>query len=368
MMQRAKRVLLGSAAVLVAGFPVAAQAETVNVYNWSDYIGETTLADFTEATGIEVVYDVFDSNEVLEAKLLAGNSGYDVVVPTAVPFLARQINAGVYMELDRSLIPNWDNLDPQLMELIAETADPGNAHAVIYQGGTVGLGYNVGMVTDRLGEDAPVGSWSLIFDPANAAALADCGISVLDSPTDVIPHVLVYLGRDPNSQDADDLAAAEELLMSIRPHIKYIHSSQYINDLANGNLCVAIGWSGDVLQAADRAEEAGSGIEVAYSIPEEGAIIWFDMLAIPADAPNPEAAHAFINFILDPQVMADIENYVAFANAVPASRELMDPEIANNPAVFPPDEVTDRLFSVTEVSPAFERLRTRSWTRFRTGQ
>lgn len=364
-MQSTKLALLGAAVVVV--LPGMAAAQTVNVYNWSDYIGETTIADFTAATGIDVVYDVYDSNEVLEAKLLAGNAGYDVVVPTAIPFLSRQIKAGVYMELDRSKIPNWANLDPELMKLV-ETADPGNKYSVIYQWGTVGIGYNEAMVKQRLGDDAPVDSWALVFDPQYSSKLADCGISVLDSPTDVVPAALNYLGLDPRSESPDDLQKAEDLLMQLRPNLKYIHSSQYINDLANGNLCVSVGWSGDVVQAATRASEAGNGNTILYSIPKEGAQVWFDMLAIPVDAPDPDSAHAFINYLLDPAVMAKIDDYVAYANAVPASKPLMDPAISGDTSIFPTPEVQAKLWTILESSPDYDRLRTRSWTRFRTGQ
>lgn len=355
---------VSSLAVAVASGTAA--ADTVNVYNWSDYIGETTLEDFTAATGLDVNYDVYDNNDVLEARLLAGAAGYDVVVPTAQPHLARQIAAGIYMPLDLDQIPNAANLDPVLMEQVA-LADPGNQHAVVYQWGTNGFGYNVAMIQERM-PDAPINSWDMVFDPEIVAAFEDCGVSMLDAGTEILPLALHYLGLDPNTEDTDDLAAAEELLMSVRPYVKYFHSSQYINDLANGDICLAIGWSGDVLQAAYRAEEAGNGQEITYVIPEEGTVVWFDTLAIPADAPNPEGAHAFINFVLDPEVMAGITNYVAYANAVPASLDFVDPEIVGDPRIFPSREVLERLFSVRVVSARFERERTRTWTRIRTGQ
>lgn len=360
-------VLAASVAGVVAGGPITAAAQdTLNVYNWSDYIGETTIADFTAETGIQVNYDVYDNNDVLEAKLLAGNSGYDVVVPTAQPHLARQVAAGIYMPLDRDLIPNAAGLDPILMEQVA-TADPGNEHAVIYQWGTNGFGYNVGMIAERM-PDAPVDSWDMLFNPEVVARFADCGVSMLDAGTEIFPLALHYLGLNPNTESTEDLARAEELIMSIRPYIKYFHSSQYINDLANGDICLAIGWSGDVLQASARAEEAQNGNTIEYVIPKEGTLIWFDNLAIPADAPHPEAAHAFINFMLRPEVIAGVTNYVAFANAVPASREFVDPAIASDPRIFPPEEVLETLFAARVVSPRFERERTRAWTRIRTGQ
>ncbi|MGK9169677.1 polyamine ABC transporter substrate-binding protein [Inquilinus limosus] len=365
-MKRFVQSLLASAALCAAAAPALAQEKVVNIYNWSDYIGETTLDDFAKATGIKTVYDTYDNNEVLEAKLLTGNSGYDLVVPTAQPFLSRQIKAGVYAELDRSKIPNWKNLDPELLKLV-EGADPGNKHAIIYQWGTVGIGYNVDQVKKRLG-DVPLDSWDLVFKPENARKLADCGITMLDSPTDILPVVLNYLKLDPNSEKPEDLKAAEEAVMKFRPQLKYMHSSQYINDLAGGNICVAIGWSGDVNIAKARAEEAKNNVNIDYIIPKEGTLIWFDMMAMPKDAPHPEEAYAFINYILDPKVMAGIDDYVGYANAVKGSRELMDPEIANNPNVFPPEDVMKRLFAIKEASSSYERLRTRAWTRIRTGK
>ncbi|MEQ9812409.1 MAG: polyamine ABC transporter substrate-binding protein [Azospirillaceae bacterium] len=345
----------------------AAQAQdgVVHIFNWSDYIGETTIEDFTAETGIEVVYDVYDSNEVLEARLLAGSSGYDVVVPTAMPFMARQIQAGVYQPLDYSQLPNAEYLDQSLMERV-QPADPGNEHAVIYQWGTNGFGYNVGMIEERM-PGAPVDSWDMVFDPEVVANFADCGVTILDSPDEIFPIALHYLGLDPNSESEEDLQQAVDLLMSIRPYVRYFHSSQYINDLANGDVCLSVGWSGDVVQAAYRAEEAGNDVEVTYVIPEEGTIIWFDMLAIPSDAPNPEAAHAFINFVLRPDVMAAIDDYVAYANAIPDSWPLMDPEIAEDPTIFPPPEVQERLFPSEERSQGTIRNWTRAWTRIRSG-
>ncbi|MGK9231296.1 polyamine ABC transporter substrate-binding protein [Inquilinus limosus] len=365
-MKRLVQSLLATVALCAAAAPALAQEKVVNIYNWSDYIGETTLDDFTKATGIKTVYDTYDNNEVLEAKLLAGNSGYDVVVPTSQPFLARQIKAGVYLELDRSKIPNWKNLDPALMKA-AEGADPGNKYAVIYQVGTVGIGYNVDQVKKRLG-DVPIDSYDIVFKPENAAKLADCGITMLDSPTDILPVVLNWLGLDPDSKKPEDLQKAEEAMMKIRPYVRYFQSSQYINDLAGGNVCISIGWSGDVSIARTRAEEAKNGVTIDYVIPKESTLVWFDMMGIPKDAPHPDEAYAFINFVLEPKVMAEIDNFVGYGNAVLGSRELMDPEIANDPRVFPPEDVAKRLFTVTEAPANYERLRTRAWTRIRTGQ
>jgi len=358
-----KSPTLAAVAALAAG-PVLAQE--LHVYNWSDYIAEDTVAKFEAETGIRVVYDVYDSNEVLEAKLLAGSSGYDLVVPTS-NFLQRQVAAGVYMPLDRAKIPNLANLDPDLMARAA-AYDPGNEHAAIYLWGTDGIGYSVQKVAERLGEQAPVDSWSLIFDPENAAKLADCGITMLDSPTDILPLALNYLGLSPLSTDPAELEQAAALLEKIRPHVRYFHSSQYISDLANGEVCVSIGWSGDVLIAMDRAIEAGNNVEIGYAIPVEGTIQWFDMMAIPADAPNPEAAQAFIDFVLRPEIIADITNYVYYPNAVPASLEFVEPEIKEDPAIYPPAEVVTKMFPSPVYDPRTERVVTRLWTRIRTGQ
>lgn len=343
----------------------ATAQDGVNIANWTDYIGETTLQDFAAETGITPNYDVYDSNGVLETRLLAGNSGYDIVAPTAMPFLARQIEAGIYQPLDRDLIPNLDNLDPQLMARAA-TADPGNEHAIIYQWGTNGFGYNVDAIAERM-PDAPVDSWAMVFDPQTVARFADCGVTFLDAQDEVLPLVLHYLGLDPFTEDGDELARAEALLMEIRPFIRYFNSSQYINDLANGDVCLSVGWSGDVIQAYYRAQEVGNGVEIGYTIPVEGTIIWFDMMAIPADAPNPDAAHAFLDFILRPEVMAGISDYVAYANAVPDSWPLMDPEIADDPSIFPPEQIQERLFAARLLPQRAVRERTRLWTRVRTG-
>lgn len=366
------RVVTATAIMTVAlslaqGREAAAQEGSLNIYNWSDYIGETTLEDFTRETGIQVNYDVYDSNEVLEARLLAGNSGYDLVMPTASPFAERHIQAGIYQPLDKSKIPNLANLDEGLMERVAKAADPGNEHTAIYQWGTNGFGYNTEMIEARMA-DAPVNSWDMVFDPAVVSNFADCGVAMLDSPSEMFPKALHYLGHDPANPTPETIAEAEALLLSIRPHIKYFHSSQYINDLANGDICLAVGFSGDIIQAQFRAEEVESGVDIRYVIPEEGSIVWFDVMAIPADAPNPEAAHAFIDFVLRPENMAGITNYVAYANAVPASAEFVDPEIRNDTQIYPTSAVQARLFSVGSIDQRIERLRTRAWTRIRTGQ
>jgi putrescine transport system substrate-binding protein len=358
--------LLATAIAGLAALPALAQDDVLHVYNWSDYIAEDTVAKFEAETGIKVVYDVYDSNEVLEAKLLAGNSGYDVVVPTS-NFLQRQIAAGVYLPLDKSKLPNLANMDPALMEK-AQAYDPGNEHAVIYMWGTIGIGYNTAKVEERLGADAPVDSWDLVFNPEYAAKLADCGITMLDSSTDMLQIAAAYLGLDPATTDPEDFEKAADLLMKVRPYVRYFNSSQYISDLANGEICVAVGFSGDVYIAAARADEAGNGIEIAYSLPVEGTQLWFDMMAIPADAPNPEAAYKWMNFIMEPEITADITDYVSYANANAASLPLVDEEVRNDPSIFPPPEVMSKLFTTVTYGPRVDRAITRLWTKVRTGQ
>lgn len=357
-------LLLGAATALVLSVPLQA-APRVHIYNWSDYIGETTLADFQAKTGIVAQYDVFDANETLEGKLLAGRSGYDVVVPSN-HFLGRQIQAGAFQKLDRSQLPNWDNLDPQLMQQL-ERNDPGNQYAVPYLWGTNGIGYNVDKVKALLGIER-IDSWAVLFEPQNIEKLSACGVAFLDSADEMIPAMLNYLGLDPNSQNPEDYARAEEKLRAIRPHVTYFHSSKYIADLANGDICVAAGFSGDVLQAADRAEEAGNGVQIAYSIPREGANLWFDMLAIPADAKNVGEAHQLINFLLEPAVIAAVSDYVGYANPNLKAGPLMDAEVRGNSAVYPPQEVLDRLFVSAQLPANVQRLMTRSWTRIKSGQ
>jgi len=360
--------LFGFLAAAVLGVNVAAAEDPVlNVYNWSDYIADEALQQFQAETGIKVVYDVYDSNEVLEAKLLAGHSGYDLVFPTARPFALRHIKAGIYAKLDKAQLTNYGNLDPLIMQGLSDV-DPGNAHVVPYMWGTTSIGYNAAKLAERLGADAPTDTWSLIFDPNTAERLADCGISLLDDPTEVFSAALVYLGKDPNSTDKADLDAATELLQKVRPYIRYFHSSQYINDLANGDLCVAHGYSGDILQARDRAVEANNNVEVVLTIPREGAVVFVDVMAIPADAPHPHNAHRLIDFLMRPEVIAQITNYVGYANAIPASLPLLDEEVRNDPGIFPSQEVQARLVAPAELDPAAQRARTRAWTRVKAGR
>jgi putrescine transport system substrate-binding protein len=340
----------------------------VHVYNWSDYITEEAIEGFERRAGARVVYDVYDSNEVLEAKLLTGHSGYDVIFPTAKPFAQRHIDAGLYMALDQDLLPHRKYLDPEILAALAQDVDPGNRFVVPYMWGTTGLGLNVDKVRAALGEDIPLDSLALLFDPQNAERLADCGIALLDDETEVFGAALFYLGKDPNTTDAADFKAVEALIAKLRPHIRYFSSSQYISDLANGDICIALGYSGDVLQAADRALEAGRSDEIRYVIPREGAFIWTDVMAIPADAPHPRAAHAFINHLMDPEVIAAISNYVAYANANTAATPLLEEEIREDPGIYPPPEVKQRLRSSRVMPADVQRLKVRSWTRIKSGR
>ena len=346
--------------------PAAEEEKVLNVYNWSDYIAPDTLAKFEKETGIKVTYDVFDSNEVLETKLVTGNTGYDVVVPS-LTFLARQIQAGVFMPLDKTKIPNLANMDPEIQANIAKL-DAGNTHSVNYLWGTTGIGYNVKKIKEVFGDAAPVDSWALVFDPANLAKLKDCGVYFLDTPSEIIPPVLNYLGEEPNSFDPAVIAKAEARLKELRPSITQFHSSEYINALANGDACVAVGWSGDIFQAATRAEEANNGVEIAYVIPKEGAPMWFDMMAIPKDAKHPNNAHVFINFILRPEIAAEISNYVAYASANKAALANIDAELKANPGVYPTEEAKKGLFSLAVLPPEVDRLFNRIWTGLKTGQ
>jgi putrescine transport system substrate-binding protein len=342
-----------------------ATGEVVNVYNWSDYVDPEVIKGFEQETGIKVRYDVFDSNEVLETKLLTGNSGYDVVVPSAY-FLERQVKAGVFAPLDKAKLPGLANIDPELAASAARH-DPGNAHSVVYMWGTTGIGYDRAKVTAIM-PDAPLDSWQLIFDPAVLAKFKDCGISMLDDPTDMVGTALLYLGKDPNSEDPADLKAAEAALMKIRPYLRTIHSSQYIDQLANGELCIVVGYSGDVLQAGDRAEEAGKPLDIGYSIPKEGALMWFDTLAIPADAAHKDAAHRFIDYLLRPEVAAKNSNFVNYANANTKATALINEELRNDAGIYPTSEVKARLQPSVAKSAEFTRELNRTWTRFMTGR
>ena len=355
-----------------AAAPPAPASKVLNVYNWSDYIGEDTIAGFEAETGIKVTYDVFDSNEVLEAKLMAGNTGYDIVVPS-LTFLSRQVQAGVFQEIDKARLSNYGNLDPEFMALLAQN-DPGNAHSLPYLWGTTGIGYNVQKVKEVLGEDAPVDSWALVFEPENLAKLKSCGVAILDTPSEIIPPVLQYLGEEPNSFDEAVIQKGVDRLKELRPHITYFHSSQFINDLANGDICVAVGWSGDIIQAQARAAEAAEAnpdkpaVEVAYSIPKEGAPMWFDMLAIPKDARNVDNAYLFLDYLMRPDVMAGIQNYVMYASANTAALPMVDEAVLGDPGIYPDEETKAKLFTLAVLPPEVDRLFTRHWTTLKTGQ
>ncbi|WP_026618296.1 putrescine transport system substrate-binding protein [Ensifer sp. WSM1721] len=362
-----KLIVATLAAALLAGAATLASAQerVVNVYNWSDYIDESILEEFTKETGIKVVYDVFDSNEILETKLLAGGSGYDVVVPTA-SFLQRQIAAGVFQKLDKSKLPNLKNMWDVIVERTAKY-DPGNEYAVDYMWGTTGIGYNVEKMKEILGTDEKP-NWDVIFNPEIAAKFKDCGIHLLDSPTDIMPSALAYLGLNPDSHEQADLDKAADLLMKVRPYIRKFHSSEYINALANGDICLAVGFSGDIFQARDRAAEAKAGVTIDYSIPVQGAQMWFDMLAIPADAPHVAEAHEFINYMMKPEVIAKASNYVFYANGNKASQQFLDKEVLEDTAIYPSDEVMQKLFTTTPFEAKEQRILTRLWTRIVTGQ
>lgn len=357
------RILGG--AIAVSFLSTMAIAEEVRVYNWSDYIDESLIEKFEKETGIDLIYDVFDSNELLETKLLAGGSGYDVVVPTG-SFLQRQIQAGVFQKLDLAQLPNHSNLWDVIQDRTARF-DPENAYSINYMWGTTGIGVNTGKVAEALGDDAPVGSLSLIFDPANMEKLAECGVFFLDAPDEMFPAALTYLGLDPNSHDAADLEKAAEAMIAVRPYVKKFHSSEYINALANGEICVAFGWSGDVLQARDRAAEADNGVEIGYNAPSEGALMWFDQMAVPADAPNPEGAHKFLNFIMEAQNMAAASNYVYYANGNKAAQEFLEKDVISDPAIYPTEEAMGNTYIKGPYPPKVQRLVTRLWTKVKSG-
>ncbi len=352
---------------LMGAMAGAAQADNkvLHVYNWSDYIAPDTIANFEKESGIKVVYDVFDSNETLEAKLLAGKSGYDIVVPSN-SFLAKQIKAGVYQELDKSKLPNYANLNKSLLKAVA-VSDPDNKHAFPYMWGSMGIGYNPEKVKAALGVDK-IDSWDVLMKPENIAKLKSCGVSFLDSPTEMLPVALHYLGLPTDTQKKADLKQAEDLFMKIRPSIGYFHSSKYISDLANGNICVAVGYSGDIEQAKTRAAEAGGKVKIAYDIPKEGAGSFFDMVAIPKDAENVEAAYAFMNYLLKPEVMAAITNSVRFPNGNEKATPLVDKDITSDPGIYPSADVQAKLYAIADMPAATQREMTRSWTKIKSGK
>jgi putrescine transport system substrate-binding protein len=350
-----------------ASTPAEAASENVlNVYNWSDFIGPSIISDFEKESGIKVHYDVYETNEMMEVKLLSGHTNYDIVVPGG-SFFEREVKAGVYRKLDKSLLPNLKNLDPGAV-LATAVYDPGNQYGVDYTWLiSVGIGYDLGKVKARL-PDAPLESWGLVFDPKLLARLQDCGVSVLDSPDDVVGSVLAYLGKDPNSESPEDLASAEKVLRTIRPYIRYIDSTRYVADLANGDICLALGWSGDIAQARRRAKEAGHAVSIGYSVPKEGALSIVDVIAIPADAPHAKNAHVFIDYLLRPDVAAKNAAAITYASGVAGSVALVSEAIRNDTAVYPAPEARARLVPMRARSQDFTRSLMRMWTRFKTGE
>ena len=342
-----------------------AQDKVVNVYNWSDYVDPTALEDFTKATGIKVVYDTYDNNEIVETKLLAGKSGYDIVVPSG-PFLQRLIEQKVFLPIDRTKVPEIKNAWPEIEKRL-QAFDPGNQFAVNYMWGTTGIGYNVKKVKERLG-NTPIDSWDIVLKPENIAKLKDCGVMMLDAPEDIYPGVLRSLGLDPDSKKAADYQKATDALMKVRGNVKKFHSSEYINALANGDICLVVGYSGDILQAKKRAEEAKNGVEIAYAIPKEGALMWFDSMAIPADAPNKDNAFAFINFMMKPEIAARNSNFVSYASGNLAAKAMVKPEIVNNPGIYPNADVMARLFTNSSPDEKLQKQITRQWTKVKTGK
>jgi putrescine transport system substrate-binding protein len=361
----AAMTLVAAAAVIARSAP-AERERVVNVYNWSDYIAPRVLDDFTRDTGIKVRYDAFDSNDTLETKLLAGKSGYDVVVPTAY-FMERQIKAGVFQKLDKSKIANLANAWPTIASRLA-AYDPGNQYAVNYMWGTVGIGYNAGKVREILGPDGRIDSWSTAFVPAELARFKDCGVEMLDSSDDIMPAALHYLGRDPNSANPADLEKAADLLAKVRPSVRKFHSSEYLNALASGEICFVVGWSGDIKQAQKRAQEANNRVNIGYTVPREGTQMFFDNLAIPKDAPDPAEAHAFINYLMRPDVAARNTNFVSYANGNLASQGLIDPAILDDRTIYPDDATMAQLYTVTAHDARTTRLMNRLWTKIKTGR
>ncbi len=347
-----------------AAAPVA-EEKVLNVYNWSDYIAPDTVKKFEDETGIKVTYDVMDSNETLETKILAGDTGYDIVVPSS-SFLGRQIKAGAYQKLDRAKLTNWKNLDPGLMGKLTDV-DPGNEHATPYLWGTTGIGYNIDKIKEIFGNTDVVNSWDLVFKPENLAKLKGCGVTFLDAASEIIPVTLYAMGEKPNSFDPAVIDKAAAKLESIRPSITNFHSSEYIESLASGNVCLVVGWSGDIIQAKARADEANNGVHIGYSIPKEGSAMWFDMMAIPKTAKHPGNAHLFLDFLMRPDVMAEISNYVSYPNVNLASQALVDKSITDDPMITPTTEtINTKLFGLAVLPPEVSKKYTDVWTELKT--
>jgi putrescine transport system substrate-binding protein len=361
------RVIVAVAAVVaLSSLSARAEERKVNFYNWSNYIAPGVLEDFTRETGIKVVYDTFDANETLETRLLAGKSGYDVVVPTAY-FLQRQIKANVFQKLDKSRLPNLANAWPVVTDRLA-IYDPGNQYAVNYMWGTTGIGYNVKMVQRILGPDARIDSWDVVFKPENLSKFKDCGVHMLDSADDIFPAALSYLGLDPNSTKQADLEQAADLISKIRPYVRKFHSSEYLSALATGEICLVVGWSGDIMQARSRAAEANNDIEIGYAIPKEGAQMFFDNLVVPADAKNVAEAYELINYLYRPEVAAKNSSFLSYANGNLASQKFVDPKILNDKNIYPDDATIAKLFVITARDPATQRIINRLWTKVKTGR
>jgi putrescine transport system substrate-binding protein len=357
-------VLVISSIVAIPSF--AEEEKVLNIYNWSDYIEPSIIPEFEKETGIKVVYDVFDSNEVLEAKMLSGKSGYDIVVPGS-DFLARQIQAGVFQKLDKSKLPNYKNLDPVQMKMLSDL-DPNNDYAIPYLGGTTGIAYNKKMIAKYLGSDYKIDSWDVFFKPEILSKLKGCGVAVLNAPTEVVATAMHYLGLDPHSTNPSAYKPAEKLLKKMRDNVTYFHSSQNINDLANGDICITLGWSGDLLMAADRAQEANNGVDIEYIVPKEGALIFYDMMAIPADAEHTENALLFINFLMRPDVIAKISSYTSYASGNKASVPFVVEKVRNNPNIYIPQEMLSKMFLQVVLPQKVNREINKIWTRVRTGE
>ncbi|GLZ89212.1 spermidine/putrescine-binding protein [Metapseudomonas resinovorans] len=352
--------------LLLAGCSALVQAAgEVRVSNWSQYIADDTLKNFTGETGVQVVYDIHDSNEVLESKLMTGSTGYDVVSPSN-HFISKLIKAGAIQELDRSQLPNWKNLDPVLMKVL-EVNDPGNRYGFPYMWGTVGIGYNVKKIEEIFGSTEITRSWAMLLKEENIKKLSQCGVAMIDNPTQILPITLNYLGLPHHSHDAADYRKAEQALMAIRPYIQYFHPSKYVTDLANGDICAVIGFNGDILQAGARAQEANNGVTIAYSIPDEGSTLWFDMVVMPRNAPDSREAYAYMNYLLRPEVIANISNAINYANPNLPANALVVPALRDNPAIYPQRSIMDKLFTVEELPFKVTRLTTRLWTKVKSG-
>lgn len=358
--------VVAACSVIAVSTAYAEEEKILNVYNWSDYIDPTLIPAFEKETGIKVVYDVFDSNEVLEAKLLSGKTGYDIVVPGS-DFLSRQIKAGVFRKLNKENIPNLKNLDPVQMKMLTKV-DPNNEYSIPYEQGTTGIAYNVDKIAKHMGPDFKVDSWDLVFKPENLSKLKDCGVAVLNAPTEVVATAMHYLGLPNQPLDPKAYGPAEALLLAMRENVTYFHSSQSINDLANGDICLAVAWSGDMLQAATRAKEAGNGVNINYVVPKEGALVFYDMIAIPADADHPENAEKFIDFLLRPENMAKVSSYTSYANSVPASKPFVEPSVRDNPNIFLPDEMLAKCFMNGALPNKVTKAINKVWAKVKTGE